>query len=217
MSTPVADPTTPYDVAIVGGHLTPALLAAVLARQGVRVLLVDGPDRGTEPGGDSTVPYTTAVYQLLAERFDVPEIAAFAHFVDLPERVRRVSGIKKSLAFLHHTPGRRHDPAHTVQFHVPGSTASGIRTGRWSTTTPARLPRRTARTPCRTARRWSRSGRPVTGWPWPWRTAGSSPRGTRWTRAGSTPRCGPGWVRGAAGQRIRCSCAPACCRGSCAA
>ncbi|HET8660527.1 MAG TPA: hypothetical protein VFM55_16180 [Micromonosporaceae bacterium] len=116
----VADPDTTYDVAILGNHLASGLLAAILARHGVRVVLMGAPADQVEPSGDSTVPYTTAVFQLLAERFEVPEIAAFAHFVDLPERVRRSSGIKKSLAFLHHTSGRKHDPRHTVQFHVPG-------------------------------------------------------------------------------------------------
>src|SRR5215211_3914601 len=116
----VADPDITYDVAILGNHLASGLLAAILARHGVRVVLMGAPADQVEPSGDSTVPYTTAVFQLLAERFEVPEIAAFAHFVDLPERVRRSSGIKKSLAFLHHTPGRGHEPRHTVQFHVPG-------------------------------------------------------------------------------------------------
>ena len=117
---PVAETGTTYDVAILGSHLASALLAAVLSRQGVNVLLLDAAGDRVDPSGDSTVPYTTAVVQLLAERYDVPEIAAFAHFVDLPEEVRRSSGIKKSLAFLHHSPGQRHNPERTVQFHVPG-------------------------------------------------------------------------------------------------
>ncbi len=117
---PVAEPGAHYDVAILGSHLIPGMLATILARHGVRVLLVDAPGDRTLPSGDSTVPYTTAVFQLIAERFDTPEFGAFAHFVDLPEWVRRSSGIKKSLAFLYHSPGRWHDPEETVQFHVPG-------------------------------------------------------------------------------------------------
>ncbi len=109
-----------YDVAVVGRHLAGGWLAAILARHGARVLLVDGPQTpGTRPG-ETTVPYTTAVLELLAERFDVPEIGAFAHFVDLPPAVRAASGVKRSLSFLHHQAGRVHDPKHTVQFNVPG-------------------------------------------------------------------------------------------------
>ncbi|MFC7764287.1 hypothetical protein ACFQY4_44615 [Catellatospora bangladeshensis] len=78
-----------YDVAVVGRHLAGGWLATILARHGARVLLVDGPQTpGTRPG-ETTVPYTTAVLELLAERFDVPEIGAFAHFVDLPPRYGR--------------------------------------------------------------------------------------------------------------------------------
>jgi FADH2 O2-dependent halogenase len=117
---PAAVPGFRYDVAIVGSHLATGLLGAVLARHGIRVLLLDAPGDRTEPSGDSTVPYTTAVVQLLAERFNLPEVGAFAHFTDLPVEVRRASGTKASLAFLHHRPGRKHVPEHTVQFHVPG-------------------------------------------------------------------------------------------------
>ncbi|MBG6064676.1 NAD(P)/FAD-dependent oxidoreductase [Micromonospora ureilytica] len=120
MTTTEPGATVSYDVVILGNHLATGLLATVLAKQDLRVLLVGSPDDTVLPSGDSTVPYTTAVLHLLAERFDVPEIASFAHFEDLPEQVRRNSGIKKSLAFLHHTAGRGHDPAHAVQFHVPG-------------------------------------------------------------------------------------------------
>ncbi|MGC4768285.1 NAD(P)/FAD-dependent oxidoreductase [Micromonospora sp. DT44] len=120
MTTIEPDAPVSYDVVILGSHLATGLLATVLAKQDLRVLLVGSPDDTVLPSGDSTVPYTTAVLHLLAERFDVPEIASFAHFEDLPDAVRRTSGIKKSLAFLHHTAGRRHDPAHAVQFHVPG-------------------------------------------------------------------------------------------------
>jgi tetracycline 7-halogenase / FADH2 O2-dependent halogenase len=113
-------PDEPFDVAVLGGHLTGGLLATILARHGVRVLVVPAEGDRTEPSGDSTVPYTTAVFQLLAERFDVPEVGAFAHFTDLPDWVQQSSGIKKSLAFLYHHEGRPHVPEHTVQFHVPG-------------------------------------------------------------------------------------------------
>lgn len=111
---------TLYDVAIVGSHFAPAVLAAILARNGARVVLVDAADDRTEPSGEATVPYTSEVFALLAERFDLPEIAAFAHFPDLPREVRERSGIKKSLGFLYHTPGSWHDPQQTVQFNVPG-------------------------------------------------------------------------------------------------
>lgn len=109
-----------YDVAVLGAHLTGGLLAAAIARQGVRTVLVDTTQDRARPAGESTVPYTSEVFSLLAERFEVPEIATFAHFTDLPEEVRRASGVKKSLGFLHHDPGREQDARKAVQFNVPG-------------------------------------------------------------------------------------------------
>ena len=116
-STPVPDQ---YDVAVLGSHLAGSLLAAILARNGAAVVLVDTAGDHARPVGETTVPYTAEVFSLLAERFRVPEIATFAHFSELPPEVRRGSGIKKSLGFLYHEAGAAHDPRKYVQFNVPG-------------------------------------------------------------------------------------------------
>jgi FADH2 O2-dependent halogenase len=118
--TAAADPAETYDVAVLGGHLSAGLLGAVLARQGVRVLLVDAPDDRSERSGETTVPYTAEVFLLLAKRFDVPEIGAFGLFPDLPEELRRRSGMNRSLGYLYHRAGRRQSPGECVQFIVPG-------------------------------------------------------------------------------------------------
>lgn len=115
-----APPEDDFDVAVLGAHLTGGLLAAVLARQGVRVLLVDTREDAARPAGETTVPYTSEVFSLLAGRFKVPEIAHFAHFTDLPAEVQSTSGVKKSLGFLYHDEGKAHDPRKSLQFNVPG-------------------------------------------------------------------------------------------------
>jgi FADH2 O2-dependent halogenase len=115
-----ADPAEKYDVAVLGCHLASCLLAAVLARSGVRVLLVDGADDTVQAAGETTVPYTAEVFFTLARRFDVPEIAALGLTSDLPDTIRRSSGVKRSLSFLYHMPDREQDPRHVTQFNVPG-------------------------------------------------------------------------------------------------
>jgi tetracycline 7-halogenase / FADH2 O2-dependent halogenase len=117
---PLADPEEKYDVALVGAHLATNLLAAVLAKSGVRVLLVDAEADATAAAGETTVPYTAEVFFTLARRYDIPEIGAFGLTCDLPDRVRRSSGVKRSLSFLYHRSGKEQDPAQTVQFNVPG-------------------------------------------------------------------------------------------------
>jgi FADH2 O2-dependent halogenase len=111
---------TLYDVALLGNHLATALLGAVLAKHGLRVLLVDGAEDAAEPSGETTVPYTAEVFFTLARRFGIPEIASFGLTCDLPADVQRTSGAKHSLGFLYHRPGRAQDPRQAVQFNVPG-------------------------------------------------------------------------------------------------
>lgn len=109
-----------YDVAVLGGHVASGLLAAILARHGVDVLLLDAGPAGHVPAGEGTVPYGAEIFALLADRFEIPEIAGFGHAIKLPQEVREASGLKKNIGFLHHDEGREHDPKHTVQFVVPG-------------------------------------------------------------------------------------------------
>lgn len=118
-----AVPGSRFEVAVVGAHLAGSLLAAVLARHGVRVLLVDAPYDPEEFAGETTVPYTAEVFFTLARRFDVPELAAFGLTSALPSQVRRSSGVKRSLGFVYHREGREQDPEQAVQFNVPGEHA----------------------------------------------------------------------------------------------
>ncbi|AXK37441.1 hypothetical protein DVA86_18280 [Streptomyces armeniacus] len=116
----IPDPSEMYDVAILGSHLETGLLAAALARQGVRVLLAGASEDSSAPAGETTVPYTAEVFNLLARRFDVPEAAAFGLFPHLPDRIRAGSGLNKSLGYLYHRPGKPQHPDECVQFVVPG-------------------------------------------------------------------------------------------------
>ena len=121
---PGGEPGRPqHDVAIIGVHTTTALLATILARQGVKVALVPSVADGTHPAGETTVPYTAELFFLLARRFGVPELADLGMFPQLPESVRRTSGVKRNLGFLYHWPGRPHDPGDALQFNVPGEHA----------------------------------------------------------------------------------------------
>ncbi|HWO59191.1 MAG TPA: FAD-dependent monooxygenase, partial [Umezawaea sp.] len=68
--------TDRYDVAILGSGLAGGMLGAVLARNGVKVLIVDA---GTHPRfavGESTIPYTSGMMRLIADRYQVPELKA---------------------------------------------------------------------------------------------------------------------------------------------
>ena len=74
-----------YDVAIIGSGIAGSSLALVLARQGMRVLVVE---KGKHPRfviGESTVPSTSYGYEYLSEKYGVPEFQALYHYTGLKE------------------------------------------------------------------------------------------------------------------------------------
>jgi FADH2 O2-dependent halogenase len=117
------DATGRHDVVIVGRHLTTSLLAAILARHGVRVALIRTASDGARPAGETTVPYTAELFFLLGAKFGIPEIGSMGMFGELPGWLRGTSGVKRNLGFLYHRAGTAHDPAESLQFTVPAEHA----------------------------------------------------------------------------------------------
>lgn len=108
-----------YEVAILGAGIAGSMLAAVLARNGVRVLLVDAGMHPRFAVGESTIPYTSALVRLISARYDVPEIAALATYEDIRDKVSRNCGLKKNFGFVYHRPGLTQNPAEANQLVLP--------------------------------------------------------------------------------------------------
>ncbi|WP_063042332.1 NAD(P)/FAD-dependent oxidoreductase [Nocardia pseudovaccinii] len=100
-----------YDVAIVGGGIGGAALAAVLARHGVRVIMLEGGGHPRFAIGESTVPETILFLRALALRYDVPELSNLASHGPLRRHVSSACGVKRNLGFAHHTEGVPFNPA----------------------------------------------------------------------------------------------------------
>lgn len=99
-----------YDVAILGAGMAGAMLGAVLARNGVRVLLLDA---GTHPRfavGESTIPYTSAMTKIVAARYQVPEIEALVGFSNVHDQVTTMCGQKQNFGFIYHRDGQPQVP-----------------------------------------------------------------------------------------------------------
>jgi len=104
-----------YDVAVIGTGLVGTILAAILAAQGIKVVMVES---GVHPRfaiGESIVPATGSFLRILALRYGVPEIKNLSNFTHIRRHVSSACGIKRSFTFVHHTPGREPDPEHTTQ------------------------------------------------------------------------------------------------------
>jgi FADH2 O2-dependent halogenase len=110
---------TVYDVAILGSGMAGGMLGAVLARNGVKVLLIDA---GVHPRfgvGESTIPYTSTLTKIISERYQVPEIEPLASHQGIIEKVSPMCGKKQNFGFVYHQEGRPHDPQQINQMVIP--------------------------------------------------------------------------------------------------
>lgn len=108
-----------YDVAILGSGIAGGMLGAVLARNGVKVLLLDA---GTHPRfaiGESTIPFTSGMTRILADRYGVPEIKPLSSFRGVQRYVSRNCGRKQNFGFIYHKEGAPQDPEQVNQLVVP--------------------------------------------------------------------------------------------------
>ena len=99
-----------FDVAILGSGLGGSVLAAILGRQGFRVLLLE---KGTHPRfaiGEAMLPQSSMLLWILGERFDVEEIQNLSSTEKILANVSPTCGCKKTIGFLYHEEGKRQDP-----------------------------------------------------------------------------------------------------------
>lgn len=105
-----------FDVAILGNGLSGSLLATVLAKQGVSVVLIDAEVHPRFAVGESTIPHTSMLISLIAEKYGVPELDYLVYANRLADHVCTTCGIKRSFGFVYHRPGQIHDPREGLQF-----------------------------------------------------------------------------------------------------
>ncbi|MEV0175668.1 NAD(P)/FAD-dependent oxidoreductase [Streptomyces sp. NPDC050803] len=108
-----------YDVAILGSGLAGTTLAACLANNGAKVLVLDA---GTHPRfaiGESTIPYTSMMMRLVSERYRVPEIKWLTTFEAVQSKISTNCGVKRNFGFLYHREGAKQNPVETSMFPIP--------------------------------------------------------------------------------------------------
>ncbi|MCL4858173.1 MAG: NAD(P)/FAD-dependent oxidoreductase [Caldilineaceae bacterium] len=112
--------TAPYtfDVAIIGSGIGGSTLAAVLARQGLSVIVFEGGAHPRFTIGESMILETSEAMRALAEFYDVPELAYFSSENFYP-CIGTSHGVKRHFSFLHHTPGQRQNVRHSLQAVIP--------------------------------------------------------------------------------------------------
>ncbi|HTQ80290.1 MAG TPA: FAD-dependent oxidoreductase [Thermoanaerobaculia bacterium] len=105
-----------YDVVILGSGIAGSMLGAILARHGLKPLLLDA---GTHPRfavGEATTPDTSFRLKLLSVKYDLPEIFNLSSFHRLRDFVSPACGVKRAFSFLYQRDGLEQDPAESHQY-----------------------------------------------------------------------------------------------------
>jgi len=109
---------TAYELAIVGGGISGCMLAAAMARNGVKVVVVESSTYPKFAIGESMILETSELMRSLALVFDVPELEHFS-----AENFRPViggsHGVKRHFSYVPHKPGEASSAADIVQAVIP--------------------------------------------------------------------------------------------------
>ena len=93
------------DVAILGAGISGTILSLILAKNGVRTMILD---QGVHPRfalGESPLRATTLWLRALATRFSVPELDVIANLSKINQQVSTKCGVKNGFGFVYHTEG----------------------------------------------------------------------------------------------------------------
>ena len=102
----------PYDVIIRGGGIAGCTLGLILARQGIRTLIIDAAPHPRFALGESVLKPTVLWLRVMAARFGVNELAVLANLNRIHTRIGTTSGVKKSFGFVRHRVGNSRTEAH---------------------------------------------------------------------------------------------------------
>jgi FADH2 O2-dependent halogenase len=104
-----------HDVAVIGGGIGGSTLAAILARHGVDVLLLEGGSHPRFAIGESTIPESTLLLRIMARRYDVPELAHLSTYGGTLKHVSSACGVKRNFSFFQHSRDEHADPRKSTQ------------------------------------------------------------------------------------------------------
>jgi tetracycline 7-halogenase / FADH2 O2-dependent halogenase len=103
-----------FDVAVLGTGIAGSLLSCVLAKHGVRVLMLDAFSHPRFAVGESMVSESHQYLALIAKRFGLEEASNLTHPRLLSAQIAPTSGVKLNFGFIHNREGEQHRPEHMM-------------------------------------------------------------------------------------------------------
>ena len=108
-----------YDVIVIGSGVAGSMMAAILARNGASVMLLDQSAHPKFAIGESTIPNMLVSLRTMAERYGVPELKTLSTFQSCQRIVGPHNGAKTNFGFLTHQEGAPQDPSQLVMYSFP--------------------------------------------------------------------------------------------------
>ncbi len=91
---------------ILGAGMSGSMLGLILARHGVNVLILDGDVHPRFAVGESTIPHTSLLQSILAEKYQIPEIDYLAYPDGIADHIAPTCGIKRAFGFCYQRAGQ---------------------------------------------------------------------------------------------------------------
>lgn len=105
-----------FDVAILGTGMAGTILGSILAKRGVSVVLIDSRTHPRFTIGESTIPHTSLLLSILAQRYGVAELDHLAYPDRIAQHICTSCGIKRSFGFAYQREGKAYDNREGLQF-----------------------------------------------------------------------------------------------------
>ena len=88
------------DVAILGSGLAGTIIGAILARNGAETVVLDKNAHPRFAIGESTIPQTSLMLKVLADRYDVPDFHNMSSWSRIDSSVTKACGVKLAAGFV---------------------------------------------------------------------------------------------------------------------
>ena len=109
------------DVVVLGSGLGGSITAAILARQGAKVVLIDAGHHPRFAVGESMIPQLVEWLHCIALRYDVPEVRYLLDIKSITKHIGAHHGKKQHFGFVKHDVGREPNPREAAMFAIPKS------------------------------------------------------------------------------------------------